>query len=88
MASSIRVLIIEDSESDAELMMHHLEKAGFKVTSERVENGKSLTTLLRLRNGTSSSRISICQVLMRLPPFRFCRRPAGYPIDYRVRHDQ
>ena len=33
----LRVLIIEDSEDDALLIIHQLERAGYKLTHERVE---------------------------------------------------
>ncbi len=46
MASLIRVLIIEDSESDAELLKHHLEKAGLRIASECIEDEKALNAAL------------------------------------------
>lgn len=42
----LRVLIIEDSELDAGLILHHLEKAGYAITMLRVENGPDLINAL------------------------------------------
>jgi PAS domain S-box-containing protein len=46
MAIPLHVLIIEDSESDAELALHHLEKAGYSVTSQRVETAETMKAAL------------------------------------------
>jgi CheY-like chemotaxis protein len=37
MATSLRVLILEDQPADAELMLHELRRAGFAPVWERVE---------------------------------------------------
>jgi CheY-like chemotaxis protein len=37
MATSLSVLILEDREADAELMLHELRRAGFKPRWQRVE---------------------------------------------------
>jgi len=42
----VRVLIIEDSEDDAELMLRYLRKGGFKPKFQRVESGDSLKRAL------------------------------------------
>lgn len=46
MSKLLSVLIIEDSASDAELMIRHLKKAGFDVLHERVESADSLRDAL------------------------------------------
>lgn len=46
MQNTLRLLIIEDSESDAALLMRSLEKGGYAVTAERVENAEQLKTAL------------------------------------------
>lgn len=43
----IRVLIVEDSEDDADLMIRHLRKGGFKPRFERVESAHGLTSALQ-----------------------------------------
>jgi PAS domain S-box-containing protein len=42
----LHVLIVEDSASDAGLMVRHLEHAGYNVRSARVEDSESLVTAL------------------------------------------
>lgn len=46
MVNSINVLIIEDSESDYDLILYHLSKMDYFVTSERVENAVCLKAAL------------------------------------------
>lgn len=42
----VRVLIVEDSVDDAELMVRHLRKGGFKPKSKRVESANTLASAL------------------------------------------
>ncbi len=42
MNESIRVLLVEDSESDAALVVRHLEKAGFEVRWQRAETASAM----------------------------------------------
>ncbi len=42
----LRVLLIEDREDDALLVLHELERGGYAVTSERVEEAADLTAAL------------------------------------------
>jgi len=46
MNTEIRVLQIEDSESDAAMVVHLLKKAGYQVNSERVETANQLQVAL------------------------------------------
>src|SRR2546427_5304967 len=46
MNSPLRVLQVEDSEADAELLARELKRAGFDVTWERVQSGSGLETAL------------------------------------------
>jgi diguanylate cyclase (GGDEF)-like protein len=46
MATPLRVLIIEDSDADAELVVHELSRGGFAVTSERVHTPEDLQAAL------------------------------------------
>ena len=46
MNSPLRVLQVEDSEADAELLARELKRAGFDVTWERVQSGAGLETAL------------------------------------------
>jgi PAS domain S-box-containing protein len=43
------VLIVEDSDDDAQLLIAHLRKAGYRVTAERVETARAMTTALATR---------------------------------------
>jgi len=47
MGKPLSVLIIEDCESDAWLMVRHLQKAGFDVTHRRVETAEQMRVALR-----------------------------------------
>ncbi len=43
---SLQVLIVEDSEDDAELMLRELERAGYDVVAKRVETAESMEAAL------------------------------------------
>lgn len=45
----LRALIVEDSEVDAELLLHELSRRGFEVTFERVETAQSMQAALETR---------------------------------------
>jgi len=49
MGTPLSVLIVEDSASDAGLMVRHLQKAGFDVTHERVETDVQMRSSLQQR---------------------------------------
>ena len=38
----LRVLLVEDSEDDAELILHELERGGYRVTSQRVDTPEDM----------------------------------------------
>lgn len=46
MSNELRILIVEDSESDAELILHELNSKGFKIKSLRVENALAMRQAL------------------------------------------
>jgi len=46
MATPLRVLMVEDSEADAELLARELKRAGFEVTWERVQSAAALDQAL------------------------------------------
>ena len=48
MSKSLRILIVEDSEADTELLLHELRQGGFDVRWERVETEPDF--LARLQN--------------------------------------
>jgi signal transduction histidine kinase len=48
-AKTIRILLAEDSEQDAELLLHELASGGYDVTAVRVETGDALRTMLLTR---------------------------------------
>ena len=43
MSTPLRVLIVEDSEDDCQLLKNHLTHGGFEVTSERVETAEAMS---------------------------------------------
>src|SRR4051812_32757718 len=49
MAKSLAVLIVEDSESDAQLLVRLLEKAGYQITFELVETAAQMHAALQKR---------------------------------------
>ncbi|MFZ6750571.1 EAL domain-containing protein [Undibacterium sp. Ren11W] len=50
MDTLLSVLIVEDSASDAALMLRHLRKAGFEVSYTRVETGEQMQQALRAQS--------------------------------------
>ncbi|MBI1824182.1 MAG: response regulator [Nitrospirae bacterium] len=46
MATSIRVLIVEDSEEDTELLVNELRRGGYDPVFERVDNESDMTIAL------------------------------------------
>ena len=44
--TSVRVLLVEDSPDDAELILHELERGGYRVTWERVDTRQDLAAAL------------------------------------------
>ena len=46
MKETIRVLVVEDSEDDTLLLMHHLEKGGFNPVYKRVETEEEMVKML------------------------------------------
>ena len=46
MSTALRVLIVEDSEIDAELILRELQRDGFEPAFERVDTAESMTTAL------------------------------------------
>ena len=49
MAKPLRVLIVEDSEDDADLLLLELERGGYEVTSQRVGTPEALKAALEGR---------------------------------------
>ena len=47
MKRTIRILIIEDSEDDTELLVRQVEKSGYTITYSRVESEKEMKSALR-----------------------------------------
>src|SRR3954468_6674693 len=46
MNAGLKVLVVEDSESDAELLLHELSKSGYKPTARRVDNSADMAAAL------------------------------------------
>lgn len=47
MNAGLKVLVVEDSEADAELLLHELTKAGYKPTARRVDSASAMESALR-----------------------------------------
>lgn len=50
MTEPLNVLIVEDSEDDAQLLVRELERGGYQVTSERVDTPETMTRALANRS--------------------------------------
>ena len=50
MGASLRVLLVEDSEDDADLVLRHLTRGGYDVTSARVETAEAMEAVLAERS--------------------------------------
>jgi len=46
MKEHLRILIVEDSEDDALLLLHNIEKSGYTIDYERVETSESMVAML------------------------------------------
>lgn len=46
MSAALKVLVVEDSENDAELLLHALKKAGYKPTARRVDSEREMDAAL------------------------------------------
>src|SRR5436190_3383930 len=46
MNAGLKLLVVEDSESDAELLLHELSSAGYKPTARRVDNSAEMASAL------------------------------------------
>ena len=79
MSKTLRLLQIEDSESDADMILRLLMQGGFEVTSHRVEDAEGLRQALEDPPGTSLLRITTCRGLTRPAPSAFSRSAAGLP---------
>ena len=87
MSKPLAVLIVEDSESDAQLMVRMLEKAGFTLTFEQVESAAQMRAALEKQ--TWEIVISDFS-LPELDGFRAlkvsARNGSGHPIHCRIRY--
>jgi len=63
MKEKLRLLLIEDHDDDAILLLHHLEKEGFDIQSDRVETAAEMSEFLKTREYD----LIICD--FRLPKF-------------------
>src|SRR5215203_3757885 len=46
MTAALKVLVVEDSETDAELLLHALVRAGYKPTARRVDNAAQMESAI------------------------------------------
>ena len=53
MTNGISILFVEDSESDASLVLRHLESAGLAIFSQRVDTAEQMAAALRTRDWDS-----------------------------------
>src|ERR1035437_6928810 len=47
MKENLRILVVEDSEDDALLLLHNIEKNGYTIDYERVETAESMAAMLK-----------------------------------------
>jgi hypothetical protein len=57
----LNVLMVEDSETDAELLLRELLRKGFTPSATRVETSDALRDALTSGRGTSSSPTTACR---------------------------
>ena len=60
MAPTLNLLLIEDSEDDAELVGHELRRHGYELAAQRVWSAPALREALRAGTGTSRSATTTC----------------------------
>jgi len=46
MKQHLRILIVEDSDDDAELIIRHIEKRGYRISSQRVDTAEGMSSAL------------------------------------------
>jgi phosphoserine phosphatase RsbU/P len=63
MANPLRVLMVEDSEDDAVLMIHALKKGGYELTYERVEDAEAM------RKGLEKGQYDVILCDFQMPRF-------------------
>ncbi len=61
MAIPLRLLLVEDSEDDAALLLRELRRGGYDVAHERVDTSFALVTALNNQNGISWSLTTRCR---------------------------
>lgn len=61
MAETLRVLIVEDSAGDAELLVRTLRRDGYDPTAERVETAGALEAALATQRGISCWPTTACR---------------------------
>jgi len=68
MNTLLRILIVDDSEDDAKLMIRQLHKGGYDPKWERVETAEAMRPLLTGSSGMLSSATIKCRVSARPRP--------------------
>ena len=89
MNTQLRVLIVEDSESDARLIARQLQRAGYDLGYERVETAEAMQTAL------AQQEWDLVIADYNLPRFSgpaaleiFKARASGYSVYRGVRHNR
>lgn len=77
MNKPLRLVIVEDSARDFELILRQLRQAGYDPSVERVQTEPEMATALDTGNGTRFCRTTRCRNSTRHTPCGSCRR-AGW----------
>ena len=86
MATPLRLLILEDNPSDAELVLHALRRAGYDPTFARVETEQDYRGQLATGPGNHSRRFHHAGVRLAARPGDHARVQAGHSLHHRFGH--
>ncbi len=71
----LKLLNIEDSETDASSLLNHLTNAGFIVESKRVETADKMKSRLPRSIGTSLFQNTKCRILPAWKRIKLLKKP-------------
>jgi CheY-like chemotaxis protein len=62
MSKPLHILIVEDSEDDAELLINQIERSGYNPTFQRVDNSVAMAKALEQAMGRCTCRLQFAPV--------------------------